>query len=526
MRRGDDGTVLVLAEAAFTEPSEATRKSRSTPLPWCKMRSPADCSPEGEIHALRIRSLKARKNGWQALAILDELTRVLTARSVALRWYLVGGDFRAATAGEVAQWIAHPDVRAVRAALRVLEAVGLLERVPAPDFAAAHREDRKAVARNAPVAHDEPESGEDRPAAAVGGTVSGAAPEKCAENGSSQAEKRATFRRGAGQRGGDPSRLETIDGETGDAESASPGGSADRQTRSRLQDAASAPSAPPPDGKTADGPPAVAGCEGGGMAGVPRKRAGPAASEADPPTTQPAPTPPRADDGEDADDAEARDDGERVVARELRGGVVEVGVETADPHGADADADAGPTADEPTGADPGGAARQRRDKPAAVAGGRSGADPSRGGAASGRAPPAGAPPPGGGPGIVHDCEAVADRVYCELYPDRAAELVAARQGGDGGTPETVERFRARERGAFGSAWQAVLRAELPAGELAEVYGRIVGEAGRLARKRCKIRKGRGAILLAWLGKHMAKGIGGPRWAAAKGGLRIARQAAG
>jgi len=266
--------------------------------------------------------------------------------------------------------------------------------------------------------------------------------------------------------------------------------------------------------------------EGAGPARAPSEGEQAGDAGADPPATQPTPTPPTADDGQDADDAEARDDGERVVARELLGGVVEVGVETADPHGADADADAGPTADEPTGADPGGAARQRRDKPAAVAGGRSGADPSRGGAASGRAPPAGAPPPAGGPAIVHDCEAVADRVYCELYPDGAAELLAARQGGDGGTPESLERFRARERGAFASAWQAVLRAELPAGELGDVYSRIVGEGGRLARKRVKVRKTRGAILLSWLTKHMQKRIGEGRWAAAKGGLRIARQAAG
>ena len=124
---------------------------------------------------------------------------------------------------------------------------------------------------------------------------------------------------------------------------------------------------------------------------------------------------------------------------------------------------------------------------------------------------------------MYDCEAVANAGYVALYPDGHAELVAARHGGDGGTPETVERFRARERGAFASTWQAVLRAELPDGELGDVYARFVGEAGRLARKRVKVRKGRGAILLSWVAKHVRKRIGEARWAAAKGGLRIARE---
>ena len=221
----DDGTVLRLKGLDFLEPPEAQRKGRSTPLPWAKMRSPADSSPEGERHALRIEGLKARRNGWLALAIYHEIVRVLTARSAALRWYLIGSDFRPATAAEVAQWIAQPDRRAVGAALRALEAVGLLERVRAPDFAAAHREDRKPIVPDGPVAPSDAETGEDRPSSPDERTVSGAAPETCAENGASEAEKRAAFRRGAGQRGGDYSQ------ETRDGRGAGAGGPTPRAAR-------------------------------------------------------------------------------------------------------------------------------------------------------------------------------------------------------------------------------------------------------------------------------------------------------
>ncbi len=481
------------------------------------------------------------KYGTGTYGIFCLLLMLAGARERRYRGWLL--DHRNQPAGpKLLAALTHAPEAAIRRALRVLsrEDIGLLERVPLPDFdAISVPASRRAGSRGGSGDGAETPGGGN----SAGPLLDG--------DGTAGAGTRTDSCAGE-RRGGDPDADRSIaTGVSGDGGAARPGAPG----RAGGHVYGNGNGLRPPERSTATAS-ASANRADANASAVPDRRP-PKASGGDAPSgqadanadanaaTDPGPRPPRAageDAGGQADeraqptaDGDGGDgDGEgaatptatpTAIVRDLPGGVCEIELSEGGggppPAGAEAEAE-GPTRADPA---PGGGG----DIPAVGAAEQARADPRAGADRAGPLPPRPGPPRRGPhpPGPPGEPEAVAGEIYAAVYPSPAAEAAGARQGGDGSTPIGLDRFRCRERAAFAGVWASVLCLGLSDGELAELRRRLVGEAGALGKKGIgRVRKTRGAILIALAGRIIEERVGPARWAAAKRGLRLSRSAAG
>ncbi len=473
----NDGTVLYLEGLDWLLPWDAKRKGRSTPLPWGKFRTAADSTPEGIRYRQQRDAIKTRRDGAAVLGVYDEILAAYGFGQIApLRGWLVNHDTRAATAAQLAQTIGIRDRNLVARALRALEGVGLLARLPRPDFQTAIAKDLTLQPDGTPQVEmpqmpkmpkmpdtpDDPDDAENQDGSAEGeGTGDGRAYD--GENGQKAKETSrgppgdsGRFQPPASRRpdGGRPvagKPLGDVRQETGDGQT------------------------PPPPGSAAPSPSAFGGTP-------------------DPETSAPAAPAPRAD-GETGDGrtADARGGDVRVTVH----GDGSVDLETGEPPDAATGPQDGlcgqalqraspttapPIADEPTEADPRG-----DEEPSAWA---------------------------------WDTDALAAEIGHTLYPTRDDLVVGGQRCKP---PQTAEQFQARERGCLTAAWDAVLALGLAGGQVAAVVESARKKAARLARKPAsQFRRSRGAVWRYEFSAHM-RAMVGVRWPQANRGIRRRRE---
>ncbi len=151
MTKANNGTVLYITGFEDAIPDEAKRKGRSTPLEWGKFRGPRALPARASLDKTikqnqfnaRWKELEAKGDGLLAMGMYVGILREYGINQAAgVRGWLVNAKYNAATANEIASRVRGcQDLKLARGAIRMLESVGLLIRVPCPDLEKAVQND-------------------------------------------------------------------------------------------------------------------------------------------------------------------------------------------------------------------------------------------------------------------------------------------------------------------------------------------------------------------------------------------------